>query len=270
MTDEPSQDSTSTGTVAGVCVIVIARDEEHTIAGCLESVRWADEIVVVDCGSTDRTVEICRSFTDRVFETDWPGFGIQKNRALSHARCEWVLSLDADERVTPALAAEIRRRLPDANANGFVIPFQSTYLGRRIRHGDWRNERHLRLFRRAAGRFSDDPVHERLIVDGAVDTLEHPIVHHSFASIEEVLDKVNRYSTAGAERRFANGRRSSVFEAAARATWTFFRGYVLKAGFLDGREGLLLAISNAEGTFYTYVKLARLRGEGGKGVASDR
>jgi glycosyltransferase involved in cell wall biosynthesis len=202
-------------------------------------------------------VEICRTFTDRVYETDWPGFGIQKNRALSHARCDWVLSLDADERVTPALAGEIRERLlhNQTSANGLTIPFQSSYLGRTMRHGDWRNERHLRLFRRSAGRFSDDPVHERLIVDGEIGTLENPILHYSFASLEEVLDKVNRYSTAGAERRFASGKRSSLLKALSHATWTFFRGYVLKAGFLDGREGFLLAVSNAEGSYYTYLKL---------------
>lgn len=262
MPDEPSLDKSG----VSVSVIVITRDEEHVIADCLESVDWADEVVVLDCGSTDRTVEICRTYTDRVYETDWPGFGIQKNRALSHARCDWVLSLDADERVTPALVEEIRAHLQHehTNANGLIIPFHSSYLGRTMRHGDWRNEKHLRLFRRSAGRFSDDPVHERLIVDGEIDTLENPIVHHSFANLEEVLDKVNRYSTAGAELRFARGQRSSLLKALSHATWTFFSGYVLKAGFLDGREGFLLATSNAEGSFYTYVKLARLREDEGR------
>ena len=249
---EPSLDTT------GVSVIVITRDEEHVIADCLESVRWADEIVVLDCGSTDRTVEICRSFTDSVYETDWPGFGIQKNRALSHATRDWVLSLDADEWVSSALAAEIQSRLPDTGANGLVIPFQSSYLGRFMRHGDWRNERHLRLFRRTAGRFSDDPVHERLIVDGEIGRLENPILHYSFATVEEVQDKVNRYSTAGAERRFVAGQRSSLLKALSHTSWTFVSGYLLKAGFLDGREGFLLAVSNAEGSFYTYLKLLYL------------
>ncbi len=261
MPDEPLLDKPG----VGVSVIVITRDEEHVIVDCLESVGWADEVVVLDCGSTDRTVEICRTYTDRVYETDWPGFGIQKNRALSHARCDWVLSLDADERVTPALAEEIRAHLQHehTNANGLIIPFQSSYLGRTMRHGDWRNEKHLRLFRRSAGRFSDDPVHERLIVDGEIGTLENPILHHSFANLEEVLDKVNRYSTAGAEQRFARGQRSSLFKALSHASWTFFSGYVLKAGFLDGREGFLLATSNAEGSFYTYMKLACLREDEG-------
>ncbi|MBK5098994.1 MAG: glycosyltransferase family 2 protein [Gemmatimonadetes bacterium] len=252
---EPTEQSLDT---TGVSVIVITRDEEHVIADCLESVRWADEIVVLDCGSTDRTVEICRSFTDSVYETDWPGFGIQKNRALSHATRDWVLSLDADEWVSSALAAEIQSRLPDTGANGLVIPFQSSYLGRFMRHGDWRNERHLRLFRRTSGRFSDDPVHERLTVDGEIGRLENPILHYSFATVEEVQDKVNRYSTAGAERRFASGKRSSLLKALSHTSWTFVSGYLLKAGFLDGREGFLLAVSNAEGSFYTYLKLLYL------------
>ncbi len=134
-----------------------------------------------------------------------------------------------------------------------------------MRHGDWRNESHLRLFRRTAGRFSDDPVHERLIVDGAVDTLEHPILHYSFATVEEVQDKVNRYSTAGAERRFVAGQRSSLLKALSHASWTFFSGYILKAGFLDGREGFLLAVSNAEGSYYTYVKLVYLHEDESRG-----
>jgi len=252
---EPNQPSLDT---TGASVIVITRDEEHVIADCLESVRWADEIVVLDCGSTDRTVEICRSFTDSVYETDWPGFGIQKNRALAHATRDWVLSLDADEWVSPALAAEIQSRLPDTGVDGLVIPFRSSYLGRFMRYGDWRNESHLRLFRRTAGRFSDDPVHERLIVDGEIGSLDNPILHYSFATVEEVQDKVNRYSTAGAARRFAAGQSSSLLKALSHASWTFFSGYVLKAGFLDGREGFLLAVSNAEGSFYTYLKLLYL------------
>ncbi len=240
-------------------VIVITRDEAHTIDDCLESVHWADEIIVLDSGSGDATVEICRRYTDKVYQTDWPGFGAQKNRALKQASGDWVLSLDADERVTPALAGEIRSRLPQTRADGFVIPFRSSYLGRFMRHGDWRGECHLRLFRRTAGRFTNDRLHERLIVDGEIETLRHAIEHHSFDSLEEVLDKVNRYSTAGAELKLAQGQHSSLAKALSHAVWTFFRDYLLKAGFLDGREGFLLAVSNAEGCFYRYVKLIYLQ-----------
>jgi len=245
-------------TTPSISVIVITRDEAHTIEACLESVRWANEIVVLDSGSRDETVELCRRYTGRVFETDWPGFGVQKNRALERAGGDWVLSLDADERVTPALAEEIRTRLVGSSVDGFVIPFRSSYLGRFMRYGDWAGERHLRLFRRSKGRFSDDRVHEKLLVEGEIGTLSHPIEHHSFDDLEEVLEKVNRYSTAAAELKLSQGQRSSLFKAVSHAFWTFFKGYLLKGGFLDGREGFVLAVSNAEGCFYRYVKLLYL------------
>ena len=209
--------------------------------------QWAAEIVVLDSGSQDATVEICRRYTDKVFETDWPGFGVQKNRALERAGGDWVLSLDADERVTPALATEIRSRLSLPQADGYFIPFRSSYLGRFIRHGDWAGERHLRLFRRTAGRFTNDRVHERLIVDGKTEALRQPIEHYSYDDLEEVLDKVNRYSTAGAALKLEQGQGSSLTKALSHAIWTFFRGYLLRGGFLDGREGFLLAVSNAAG-----------------------
>jgi glycosyltransferase involved in cell wall biosynthesis len=245
-----------------VSVIVITRDEAHTIEACLESVRWADEIIVLDSGSRDETVALCRRFTPHVLTTDWPGFGIQKNRALTRATGTWVLSLDADERVTPELAAEIRSRLPTTTAAGFDIPFRSYFLGRQIRHGDWSGERHVRLFRRSAGRFSDAPVHEQLELEGPIESVHQPIVHYSFRDLEEVLDKVNRYSSAGARLRHVRGQRSSLTKAISRGLWTFLRGYLLRGGFLDGREGFLLAGANAAGCFYRYVKLMYLQRKG--------
>ncbi len=241
-----------------ISVIIITRDEVNTIEQCLDSVSWADEILVLDSGSRDATVELCHRRRVQVFETDWPGFGVQKNRALERASEEWVLSLDADERVTPELAREIQSVLPGTSANGFIIPFASSYLGHFMGYGNWRGERHLRLFRRTEGRFTDDRVHEQLLVNGPLQTLRNRIEHHSFEDLEEVLDKVNRYSTAGAAVRLARGRRSSMLTAISRAFWTFFKGYLLKAGFLDGREGFLLAVSNAEGCFYRYVQLLYL------------
>ncbi len=255
-------EASPSGSLPGVSVIVVAQDEEHAIADCLASVAWADEVIVLDSGSTDRTVEIARSFTDRVYETDWPGIGIQKNRALSLARGEWVLNLDADERVTPELATEIRQRIAVTDANGFDIPFVSTYLGRVIRHGDWSGESHLRLFRRGHGGFSDDAVHEKRFATGRVEKLEHPIIHHPYASLDEVLAKINAYSTGGAERMVSSGRRPSVLSAIGHAAWSFLWGYVGRAGFLDGREGLVLAVSNANERFYRYMKAVYLN-EGG-------
>lgn len=237
-------------------VIVITKDEEAAIRRCLESVSWADEIVVVDSGSADRTVEICREFGAKVqVIVDWLGFGVQKNRALAAASGEWVLSVDADEWLSPALQTEIRGVVAAAgDYAAYRIPRLSSYCGRFMRHSGWWPDPVLRLFRRGRARFSDDLVHERLIVQGATGALSQPILHESFVDFEEVLDKINRYSSAGAQAMAAKGRSGSLVSAVAHGSWTFLRTYVLSAGFLDGREGFMLAVSNAEGVYYRYLK----------------
>ncbi len=240
-------------------VIVITKDEAGSIRPCLESVSWADEIVVVDSGSSDDTAAICREYTDKVTVTDWPGFGPQKNRALDAARGEWVLSLDADERVSPELRAEIEAAMADpGTAAAFRMPRSSSYCGRFMRHGGWWPDYVTRLFRRGRARFSDDLVHERLVVDGEVGSLSSPLLHETFRDPEEVLQKVNAYSSAGARMMAQRGRKATLAGAVARGLWSFLRSYVLRAGFLDGREGFMLAVSNAEGTYYRYLKLMLL------------
>jgi glycosyltransferase involved in cell wall biosynthesis len=240
-------------------VVIIARNEAEAIGACLESVRWADEIVVLDSGSTDGTAAICRYHGATVFEnTGWPGFGPQKNRAIARAGGDWVLSLDADERVTPELRDEILQAVERNEATAYRIPRLSRYLTRYLRHSGWYPDPVERLFRRGQARFSDDLVHERLIVDGEIGDLRHPLVHEAFTSVEEVLDKVNRYSTAGAEMALRKGKNGTLLGAIARGAWSFLRTYLLKAGFLDGREGFMLAVSNAEGTYYRYLKLMLL------------
>jgi len=240
-------------------VTIIARNEAEAIRDCLESVRWADQIVVLDSASSDGTADICREFGAQVWESeDWPGFGPQKNRALGHATGEWVLSLDADERVTPELRAEIERVLAAPDADAYRMPRLSRYLTRYMRHSGWHPDYVLRLFRRGRARFSDDLVHERLIVEGSVGTLASPLLHEAFTSAEEVLEKVNRYSSAGAEMALRQGRRATLAGAVLRGLSAFVRTYLLKAGFLDGREGFMLAVSNAEGAYYRYLKLMLL------------
>jgi len=237
-------------------VIILTKDEETMIRRCLESVAWADEIVVVDSGSADRTTEICREFGAKVQVTaDWPGFGPQKNRALEQASADWILSLDADEWLPPALQAEIRSSIaaPGPHA-AFRMPRLSSYCGRYMRHSGWWPDLVPRLFRRGRANFSDDLVHEKLVVNGTIGTLSNPILHESFVNFEEVLDKVNRYSSAGAQMMIAGGRKGSLLSALAHGFWAFVRTYALKAGFLDGREGFMLAVSNAEGVYYRYVK----------------
>jgi glycosyltransferase involved in cell wall biosynthesis len=241
-------------------VILITKNEAARLPRCLESVRGlADEIVILDSGSTDATLEIARRHTDKVYSSpDWPGFGPQKNRALDHATGDWVLSLDADEWLTPELAAEIRQTLQAPTAAVYEIPRLSSFCGRPMRHSGWWPDHVARLFRRGAARFSDDLVHERLVFDGQAVALRGILHHESFRSLEEVLNKANAYSSQGAQQAFVRGRSGSLGKAIAHAAWTFIRTYWLRRGFMDGREGLMLAISNAEGVYYRYLKLMYL------------
>lgn len=240
-------------------VILITKNEAELVGRCLESVKWADEIVVLDSGSTDDTVAICRRYTDRVVVTDWPGFGPQKNRALAMATGDWVLSIDADEEVTAALAQEIQQVLQAPRGQGYTLPRLSSYCGRFMRHSGWWPDPVLRLFKRESGSFTPARVHERVVVNGAVLALEHTLLHHSFRSLDQVLNKVNHYSHEGALALQAQGRRASLFSAIGHGLWSFIRTYFLKRGFLDGREGFILAVSNAEGTYYRYLKLMYLQ-----------
>ncbi|OFZ65897.1 MAG: glycosyl transferase family 2 [Betaproteobacteria bacterium RBG_16_56_24] len=241
-------------------VIIITRNEEANIRACLESVAWADEIIVVDAGSSDATAEICRESGAKIFVHDWPGFGPQKNRALSYASHDWVFSIDADERATPELRAAIEAVLRNdaETCAAYRISRLSSYCGRFMRHSGWRSDFIVRLFKRDAAHFSDDLVHERLLVDGKIGQLDGELLHYAFEDFEEVLSKINSYSTAGAEMLHRRGRRASLSGAVLRGLWSFIRTYFLRAGFLDGREGFMLAVSNAEGTYYRYLKLMML------------
>ncbi len=263
MADEITGSASNTPVGRGLSVIIITRNEAANIRACLESVAWADEIIVVDSGSSDGTVEICRELGAQVFVHDWPGFGMQKNRALSCATNEWVFSIDADERVTPELRAAIGAVLarPDDDHIAYEISRLSSYCGRFMRHSGWYPDRIVRLFRRDAARFSDDLVHERLLVAGKTGLLDGELLHYAFDDLEEVLHKVNRYSSAGAAMMQLRGRQVSLSGAVLRGLWSFIRTYFLRGGFLDGREGFMLAVSNAEGTYYRYLKLLLLNGK---------
>ena len=241
-------------------VIIITKNEESMIRECLQSVSWADEIIVVDSGSTDNTVAICTELGAKVHVRDWPGYGPQKNRALNLATGDWVLSLDADERISPELRNEIRAALADPREHhAFRIPRSSSYCGRIIRHSGWWPDYVTRLFKRGHARFSDDRVHEHLIVEGKTATLKQPLRHEAFRSLEQVLQKLNDYSTAGAIMLRQQQRTASLGIAIFHGLWTFIRTYFLRAGFLDGREGFMLAVSNAEGTYYRYLKAMLLK-----------
>jgi len=245
-----------------ISVVIITKNEAHAIADCLRSVAWADEIIVVDSGSSDDTIKICEQFGAKVTVTDnWPGFGEQKNRALALATKTWVLSLDADERVTPELQKEILQAIKGNAEASYRMPRSSSYCGQFIRHSGWSPDYVTRLFRLGHAKFSNDLVHERLLSEDATLTLTSPLLHISYINLDEVLDKVNRYSTAGAVMSFARGKKATLGTAIRHGIWAFIRTYFIRLGFLDGKMGFILAISNAETTYYRYLKLALLNKE---------
>jgi glycosyltransferase involved in cell wall biosynthesis len=221
-------------------------------------VTWADEIVVVDSGSADRTPEIARRFTQRVYDERWHGFGAQKNLALSYATGEWVLSLDADEWVSEALRDELKAAVQAPAFDAYRVPRSSSFCGRFLKHSGWWPDHVTRFFRRGKARFSDDRVHERVIVDGRTGTLKAPLRHESYRTLDQVIEKMNRYSSLAAEDLHARGRSASVLTALYKGAWAFVRTYLLRAGFLDGREGLMVAVATAESTYYRYLKLLYL------------
>jgi glycosyltransferase involved in cell wall biosynthesis len=245
--------------------IVITRNEAHNLHDCLQSMRGlVDEIIVVDSQSTDATVAIAQQHGAKVAQpVDWPGFGPQKNRALDMATCEWVFSIDADERVTPDLAAEIKQVLQTGQpAVAFKLPRLSSYCGKFIHHAGWQPDHVLRLFRRGTAKFSDDLVHERVVTDLSVVALKNYLLHYSYLNFSQVLSKVDAYSTASAKQAFARGKRSSFSGALGHGAWAFFRTYVIRRGFMDGAHGLALSISNAETSYYKYLKLWQMQNAG--------
>jgi glycosyltransferase involved in cell wall biosynthesis len=242
--------------------IVITKNEAAKIEACLDSLSFCDERIVVDSGSSDATVALAEAKGARVVSHDWKGFGPQKNFALSLAAGDWVLSLDADEQVSPELAKQIADAIAAGAADGYEMPRLSTFCGRPMRHSGWYPDYVLRLFRRGRARFSDDPVHERVVCAGPVRRLSAPLIHHPVERLEDALSRMDRYSTAGADMVLASGRRVSFMTGILRGWWAFVRTYILRLGFLDGREGFLLAVANAEGTYYRYMK-AWLKGRQG-------
>lgn len=241
-------------------VIIITKNEASNIQACLDTVKFANQWIVVDSGSTDDTAAIAHAAGATVIQTaDWPGFGPQKARALAAADGEWVLSLDADERITPELAQEIGEIIHAQNtADAYDISRSSWYCGRFIKHSGWSPDYVTRLFKRGKARFSDDLVHEQLIVDGITRRLKFSMLHYSFKNFSQVLQKIDDYSTLSAQQAYARGKRAGVGKAALHGLWAFIRTYFLRLGFLDGAHGLALAISNAEGSYYRYLKIWQL------------
>jgi len=253
-------------------VIIITKNEAANIRDCLDSVKFANEWIIVDSGSTDGTVEIARDWGATVIERpDWPGFGPQKNRALDAATGDWVLSLDADERIDDRLRGEILDALAAPKHDAYMLPRLSSFCGRFIRHSGWYPDYIVRLFKRGAGRFTDSLVHENIIIgSGDVGKLKTPMIHYSYVDDDAYLRKLSQYSTLGARQAFEAGKRGGYGKALLHALSAFLRSFVFKRGFLDGRAGLMVALASTEMTYHKYVKLMLLtEAERGRGKSTD-
>lgn len=249
---------------ATLSVIIAARDEGHQIAACIRAVAFADEVLVLDSGSRDDTVALAQQAGAVVHQTDWPGFGLQKRRGVALARCDWVLVIDADERVDAALRQEIVSAIESPSADGYRLPRRSSLCGTFIEHGGWRPDYTLRLVRRAFAGFSEHTVHEHMTNAGRTADLRTPLIHYSYRDLDDVLVKLNRYSKAGALDLAARGESSGLAKALGKGLWAFLRTYLLRQGFRDGRMGLVLAIYNAQTTYYKYLRLWMMRRQQGK------
>jgi glycosyltransferase involved in cell wall biosynthesis len=238
-------------------VVIIARNEAHCIGACLASVKWADETVVVDSGSQDATIDIARRAGARVIQTPWLGFAATKNLGIDAAVGEWVLSIDADEEADAPLREEIAALLSSGPRHAaYRIRRESYYLGRLMRHGGWGSDWHTRLFRRDVGRFAEKAVHEYIVLSaGSLGRLTGTLSHHPYQDLASHVAKINAYTTLASDQMRGEGKADSPGTAVLRGAAAFVRMYLLRAGFLDGREGLLLAVSSA---YYSFLKHAKL------------
>ena len=244
---------------ATLTAVIVAKNEARNIAECIACVGFADEVLVLDSGSVDGTAEQAQKAGARVVRTDWPGYGPQVARGFELAQGDWVLSVDADERVGPALQAEVRAAIASGAHDGYRIPRISEFCGRFITHSGWRPDHTLRLGRRAVSGFTDHFLHAHMTVAGSVADLREPLLHYSYPDLHDVLEKLDRYSTGHARDMHARGKSGSLRKALAHGLFAFIRTYVVRRGFLDGRHGLMLAIYNAEYTYYKYLKLMFLQ-----------
>jgi glycosyltransferase involved in cell wall biosynthesis len=249
--------------VPKLSVTVITKNEAANLAAALESVAWADEIIVVDAESSDDTAAIARRFTDRVIVRSWPGFPQQKNHAAALATHEWILSIDADERVSPELKREIQALMAsEPSAPGYRVPRVTFALGRWIRTTDWYPDWQLRLYDRRRGRWDETRrVHEAVRVDGEPGRLAGELQHYAYRDLSHHLQTIDRYTSLAAEDMAARGRRASLFEVAGHPPLAFLRNYLLRGGVRDGAVGLVISSMNAWYVFLKYAKLwERTRG----------
>jgi len=243
-----------------ISATLITHNEEANIAGALQTLPWVDEIVVVDDGSSDATVDICRRFTDRIFHRDWTGYADQKNFAVQQARHDWIFSIDADERPSPELCAEIQdlaRR--GFSAHGYRIPRVAFFMERWIRHGDWYPDYQLRLFDRRHGRWEGGRVHESFKINGKTGILNGEIRHYTYRSLSDYLRRLENYSTLAALDYEQRGKTATPLKLFGNPVATFMKAYFLRRGFLDGLPGFVVAVMGSVSVFFKYAKLYELR-----------
>lgn len=246
-------------------VTIVTLNEAFNLPDCLESVKWADEIVVVDSGSTDETIEIAKKYTDKVFYHPWSNYAAQKNWAIDQTSHPWTLSLDADERVTPPLCEEIQELLSKTpSCSGYRIARKNHFLGRWIRYGGWYPDYTIRLFEKGQGRFPDRAVHESLSVTGSCGHLENPITHYTYRTLRDYHERAGRYAALGARQMKKGGRSFYLFDLLSHPIWNFLKMYFFRQGFRDGLHGLLLALLYSYYTFLKYALLWEMKYEGEK------
>lgn len=241
-------------------VVITTYNEEVNIADCLRSVLWADEILLVDSFSTDRTLEYAREFPIEILEREYFGSAAQKNWSLDKIQHDWVLILDADERVTEPLAREILQLLIEGpNAKGYYIRRQNIVLGKAIRHSGWSTDKVIRLFDKAHGRYPNRRVHADLDIEPPTPTLRNPLDHYTYRSVQQYFEKFLNYAEWGAAQGYREGKKAGFLEIGGRPSWRFFRTYFLQGGFLDGLHGLVVCGLQAFGVFLKYAWLWELR-----------
>ena len=247
-------------TMPKLSVIIICKNEAINILDCINSASFADEVIVLDSGSDDGTIDLVKTTTAKLLITDWPGYGVQKNRAIEAASGDWVFSLDADERISEPLVQEILSVISKEDYQVFDVPRISLYVSKFMQHSGWRPDRTKRLFKKESAKFSERMIHESLLTTYSIGHLKEPLIHYSYRDFDTVLNKINEYSSLSAKQNFLNGTtKASLKKAILHGMWAFLRTYILKAGFLDGKEGFMLAVSNAEGVYYRYLKLMQLQ-----------
>lgn len=247
-----------------ISAIIIAGNEEKNIRECLESVSWCDEIILVDSESTDRTVEIAKEFTDKIFIKKWEGFAVQKRFSLEKASNEWVISVDADERVSPQLKNEIEKIL-DSNAqfDGFKIPRENYFLNKKIKYCGWGNDFQLRLFKKSKAKVTDRKVHEGFIVDGNVGKLDNALIHYTHQKISETINKINHYSTLEAEEKFGK-KKVKPLQILTHPIAAFLNHFISRKGYKDGVHGLMISLIHAMTNMLTYMKLWEMQNKKSK------